>query len=81
MLREITTQENPTAENLLERLSDLENNPEESLTPYEEFETTLLPADSFTGRIHGPKRRADFSAATLQMRSGTTGLIVGGSLG
>ncbi len=38
MLQVTTTQEDPTAENLLERLSDLENNPEESLVPYEEFE-------------------------------------------
>jgi hypothetical protein len=38
MLQDTTTQEDPTAENLLERLSDLENNPEESLVPYEEFE-------------------------------------------
>ena len=40
MLQSTTTQEDPTAENLLlERLSDLENNPEELLVPYEEFET------------------------------------------
>ncbi len=40
MLQSTTTQEDPTAENLLlERLSDLENNPEESLVPYQEFET------------------------------------------
>ncbi len=39
MLQSTTTQEDPTAENLLlERLSDLENNPEELLVPYEEFE-------------------------------------------
>ena len=39
MLQDTTTQEDPTAENLLlERLSDLENNPEELLVPYEEFE-------------------------------------------
>jgi hypothetical protein len=40
MLQSTTAQEDPTAENLLlERLSDLENNPEELLVPYEEFET------------------------------------------
>ncbi len=38
MLQDTITQEDPTAENLLERLSDLENNPEELLVPYEEFE-------------------------------------------
>jgi len=39
MLQDTGTQEDPTAENLLlKRLSDLENNPEESLVPYEEFE-------------------------------------------
>ena len=38
MLQDTITQEDPTAENLLERLSDLENNAEESLVPYEEFE-------------------------------------------
>jgi hypothetical protein len=38
MLQDTITQEDPTAENLLERLSDLENNTEESLVPYEEFE-------------------------------------------
>ena len=38
MLQSITTKEDPTAENLLERLSDLENYPEEALVPYEEFE-------------------------------------------
>ncbi len=39
MLQSTTAQEDPTAENLLlERLSDLENNPEELLVPYEEFE-------------------------------------------
>ena len=32
-----TTPQDPTAENLLERLSDLENCPEEALVPYEEF--------------------------------------------
>ena len=37
MLQSTTTQEDPTAENLLERLSDLENCPEEALVPYEEF--------------------------------------------
>ena len=38
MLQSTTTQEDPTAENLLERLSDLESNPEEALVPYEKFE-------------------------------------------
>jgi hypothetical protein len=37
MLQSATTQEDPTAENLLEYLSDLENNPEEALVPYKEF--------------------------------------------
>ena len=37
MLQDATTQEDPTAENLLERLSDLESHPEEALIPYEEF--------------------------------------------
>jgi len=37
MLQSTTTQEDPTAENLLERLSDLESHPEEALIPYEEF--------------------------------------------
>jgi hypothetical protein len=32
-----TTQEDPTAENLLERLSDHEYNPRETLAPYETF--------------------------------------------
>jgi hypothetical protein len=31
-------QQDRVAENLLERLSDLENYPDEQLTPYEEFE-------------------------------------------
>ena len=33
-----TTAQDPTAENLLDRLSDLENYPQEALVPYEEFE-------------------------------------------
>ena len=37
MLQDVTTQEDLTAENLLERLSDLENNPTETLAPYETF--------------------------------------------
>ena len=38
MLQDAATQEeDPTAENLLERLSDLENNPRETLAPYETF--------------------------------------------
>jgi hypothetical protein len=37
MLQDTATQEDPTAENLLERLSDLENNPRETLAPYETF--------------------------------------------
>jgi len=31
--------QDPTAENILKCLSDLENSPEEALTPYEEFKT------------------------------------------
>ena len=38
MLLQDTTAEDPTAENILERLSDLENYPQETLVPYEEFE-------------------------------------------
>jgi len=38
MMLQDTTAEDPTAENILERLSDLENYPEETLVPYEEFE-------------------------------------------
>ena len=38
MLQNAATQEDdPTAEKLLERLSDLENNPRETLAPYETF--------------------------------------------
>ncbi len=38
MMLQSTSAQYPTAENLLERLSDLENYPQEALVPYEEFE-------------------------------------------
>ncbi len=83
MLQSTTTQQDPTAENLLERLSDLENYPEEALVPYEELvrtrtSTTSPPVGSSTARIRGAKRCVDFSAASFPMRSGTTEPIAGG---
>jgi len=38
VLRNNTTDQDATAESILERLSDLENYPEETIVPYEEFE-------------------------------------------
>ena len=38
VLRDNTTDQDATAESILERLSDLENYPEEAIVPYEEFE-------------------------------------------
>jgi len=37
MLQETTTKDDPTAENILDRISDLENYPQEALVLYEEF--------------------------------------------
>jgi len=50
-----------TAEGILERLSDLGNLPEETIIPYEEFETGdavyyFTPAASSTARIPDQKR-------------------------
>ncbi len=38
MVLQDTTAQDVTAESILERLSDLENHPEETIVPYEEFE-------------------------------------------
>ena len=38
MVLKDTTGQDVTAESILERLSDLENHPEETIVPYEEFE-------------------------------------------
>jgi hypothetical protein len=67
-----------TAENLLDRLSDLENYPEDSLAPYEEFR---IGANTYYFRPGGFLYRKDpgteevgaSSAATSPTRSGTTG--------
>ena len=68
-----------TAESILDRLSDLENYPEETLVPYKEFEIgrklTISPrAGSSTGRIPGPRRLGASSAAFSPMRLGAIGL-------
>jgi hypothetical protein len=73
-----------TAENILERLSDLTNNPhEETLVPYREFDvdgklSTTSPLVGFsTAESRGPTRWGDSFAATSPMKSGTTGATTG----
>ena len=66
------------AEAMLERLEDLENYPEENLTPYKEFELdgetySFTPGDSSTARTRVRTRLEVSSAATSPTRFGTTG--------
>ena len=53
--------QDPTAEHILDRLSDLKNYPHEALAPYEEFKlagkpTTSPPGDSSIARMPGRRR-------------------------
>ncbi len=67
------------AENFLERLSDLENYPEDALAPYEEFliggKTYYFTPGGFLYRkeeLGSEEVGGVFSAATLPVKSGTT---------
>jgi hypothetical protein len=68
-----------TAENILERLSDLTNNPDEGLlVPYREFNLDgkiyyFTPGGFSIAGSREPKRWEESSAATSPTRSGTTG--------
>jgi len=71
-------QQDRIAENILERMKDVENYPEEHLAPYKEFEigtnpTTSPPVGSSIGRILDRKRWEASSAATFPTTFGTTG--------
>ena len=77
MLQSTTTQEDPTAENLLERLSDLERHPEEALVPYEEFSADekiyyFTPGGFLYRKDPGGEDAGATSAATSPTRFGTT---------
>ena len=75
-------QQDYVAEAILERLRDLENHPQESLTPYEEFEESgefyyFTPEDSSTVRMREPKGWGTSSAGAYRTRCGTTGPTTG----
>jgi len=70
--------EDPTAEYILDRLSDVEKYPEETLVPYEEFSIVdktyyFTPGGFLYRKAPEPKRWEDFSAATSTTRLGATG--------
>ena len=71
-------QQDQTVARVLERLGDLENYPEESLAPYEEFRIDaniyyFTPGASSTARTMVPKRSGASFVATSPTRSGTIG--------
>ena len=65
------------AENILGRLSELENYPKDALAPYEEFlldgkSYYFTPGGFLYRKEHGSEEVGASSAATLPMKSGTT---------